>query len=378
MIRILVVILSLQIGNSQSYILSTIAGSNRVLDGHPGKTVPLRYPSGAAQDSSGNAYFADSDDNRIRKIDTNGIVTTIAGTGEAGFSGDGDGATKAKLNGPQGLKLDSKGNLFFGDYNNNRVRKIVLATGIISTVAGNGKFPYSGDGAAATAAGLDPYDIAVDNSGNLYIADYFNNRIRRVSAFDQTISTISGTGIPGDGDNGPADQAPLNGPRGISVSSTGFLYFVDEGNNRVKRVDLAQNKITTAIGSGAFGFGSPSLDGDGGLATKTRLLLPFSTAVETNGNVLLTSAVEVWRLTIGDGNIHFIAGSDSLGFSGDGGVPTTAKFYFPMYVSSAPNGDVLLTDIGNQRVRRIHQGVLDTIAGTTIADNIAATTAFLN
>src|SRR5579885_3654231 len=171
MIRSIFCLLIAQISFAQSYTTTTFAGSPRLLDGHPAKSVPLRYPYGAAQDSSGNVYFADSDDNRIRKVDPQGIISTIAGTGEAGFGGDGDQATKAKLKSPQGIKLDGKGNLYIADYNNNRVRKLVLATGVITTVAGNGNFHYSGDGGKATDAGLDPYDIAVDSSGNLYIAD---------------------------------------------------------------------------------------------------------------------------------------------------------------------------------------------------------------
>ena len=134
---------------AQSYLTTTFAGSSRILDGHPGKTVPLRYPIGTGQDSAGNAYFADRDDNRIRKVDTNGTISTVAGTGLAGFTGDNGPATQATLNGPQGIKLDGKGNLFIADYLNNRVRKVVLSTGIITTVAGNGNYHYSGDGQSA-------------------------------------------------------------------------------------------------------------------------------------------------------------------------------------------------------------------------------------
>src|SRR5579862_5243941 len=221
---------------AQSYLATTVAGSNRLLDGHAAKTVPLRYPNGVAQDSAGNAYLADADDNRVRKVDTSGIITTIAGNGTAGFSGDNGPAAQAALNFPQGIKLDGKGNLFIADYGNHRVRKIVLATGVITTVAGNGNSRYSSDGGSATSAGMDPFDIAVDTAGNLYIADYVNNRVRKVSAANGTISSIAGTGIAGDGDNGPANQAALSNPRGISVDANGIVYFLDEGNNRVKRI----------------------------------------------------------------------------------------------------------------------------------------------
>ncbi|GEM_PF-788267 len=370
--------LAAQFSYSQSYLTTTVAGSNRLLDGQPAKTVPLRYPYGIAQDSAGNVYFADSDDNRIRKVDANGIISTVAGTGQAGFSGDGGPAIKAELDSPQGVKLDGKGNLYIADYNNNRVRKIVLATGVITTIAGSDDYHYSGDGKIATSAGLDPFDIAVDSAGNVYVADYFNNRVRKVSATDGTISTIAGTGVPGDGDNIAATQAALYGPRGISVDASGFVYFLDEVNNRIKRIDQANNKISTVAGTGDFGYGEPQLDGDGGLATKAFLTFPYSTAIDSNGNLLITCVVEVWRVTLADGKIHFIAGSDSQGFGGDGGAPTSAKFLVPLYIAGAPNGDILLADVGNQRIRRIHNGIIDTLAGTSILDNISATTAFLN
>jgi uncharacterized protein (TIGR03437 family) len=330
------------------------------------------------QDAAGNAYFADSADNRIRKVDTSGNISTVAGTGVAGYDGENGKATGAAFDGPQGIALDTKGNLYIADYNNSVVRKVVLSTGITTTVAGMyGKFRYSGDGGPATSAGMDPYDVAVDAAGNLYISDFFNNRIRKVSASDQTISTIAGTGIPGDG-GGPATQAALNGPSGVSVDASGFVYFVDYYNNTVKKIDQVANKISVFAGTGDFGFGTPQFDGDGGLATKAFLAIPENTIVEANGNILIDCIVELWRVTVADGKIHFVAGSDSLGFSGDGGLASTAKFAGMLQVAAAPNGDILIADVGNFRVRRIHNNVVNTLAGTTILDNIPATSAFLN
>lgn len=363
---------------AQSYTASTYAGTDRLLDGHAANSVPLRYPWGMAQDAAGNIYFADDDDNRVRMVDVHGNISTVAGNGVPGFSGDGDKAINAELNGPQGIRLDGKGNLFIADYNNNVVRKVVLSTGIITTVAGNGDFHYSGDGGAAVSAGVDPFDVAVDAAGNLYIADYINNRIRKVSAADQTIATIAGINAPGDGETGPATQAALYGPAGISVDANGSVYFVDSGNNTVKKINQAANTISVFAGNGNFGFGEPSFDGNNGPATKASLLLPFNTAVESNGNVLIDCVVELWRVTVADGTIHFIAGSDTLGFAGDGGLALDAKFAVMLYASSAPNGDVLIADVGNFRVRNIHNNVVNTVAGTTILDNIPAATAFLN
>jgi uncharacterized protein (TIGR03437 family) len=363
---------------AQSYTTKTYAGSDRLLDGHAANTVPLRYPWGTAQDAAGNIYISDNDDNRIRKVDLNGNISTVAGNGVSGYSGDGSQAIDAMLSGPQGIRLDGQGNLFIADYNNNVIRKVVLSTGIITTVAGNGNFVYSGEGGPALSAGLDPYDLAVDGAGNIYIADYYNNRIRKVSAANQTISTIAGIGIPGDGENGPANQAAVNGPIGISVGSTGFVYFVDSGNNLVKKIDQSANKISVAAGNGNFGFGEPSFDGDGGPATQASLAIPFSTAIDSNGNLLIDCIVELWRVNISDGTIHFLAGSDTIGFAGDGGLAIDAKFAGMLYASAAPNGDILIADVGNFRVRRIHNSVVNTVAGTTILDNIPATTAFLN
>jgi uncharacterized protein (TIGR03437 family) len=363
---------------AQSYTISTYAGTARLLDGHPANTVPLRYPWGMAQDAAGNIYFADDDDNRVRHVDLNGIISTVAGNGVPGYSGDGGQAVSASLNGPQGIRLDGNGNLFIADYNNNVIRKVVLATGIISTVVGNGNFQYSGDGGSATSAGIDPYDLAIDGAGNLYIADYYNSRIRKVSAATQNISTIAGINAPGDGETGPANQAALDGPVGISVDASGSVYVVDSYNNTVKKINQSTNTISVFAGSGNFGFGEPSYDGDGGPATKAALALPFSTAVEADGNVLIDCIVELWRVTVADGTIHFIAGSDTLGFAGDGGLALDAKFGGMLYASSAPNGDILIADVGNFRVRNIHNNVLNTVAGTTILDGVMATAAFLN
>ncbi len=363
---------------AQSYLTTTFAGSSRLLDGHPANTVPLRYPWGIVQDASGNVYFADTSDNRVRRVDPTGIISTVAGNGQPGYSGDNGPATSAQLRGPQGIALDSKGNLFICDYQNEVVRKVVLATGVISTVVGNTRFNYSGDGGAATAAGIDPYDIAVDTAGNLYISDFYNNRIRKVSATAQTISSLAGITTPGDGDNGPANQAALDGPLGISVDAGSNVYFVDFNNNRVKMINQAANHISTVAGSGNFGTGEASLDGDGGKATQANLYLPFSTAIEPNGNLLVESVFELWRVTVADGNIHFVSGNPSVGFAGDGSAASSAVFAVPIFVAAAPNDDILISDVGNFRIRRIHNGVINTLAGTAILDNIPATSAFLS
>ena len=364
---------------AQSYTATTVAGVSRLLDGNAAITVPLRAPWGAAQDAAGNIYIADRFDNRIRKVGTDGKISTIAGIGVAGFSGDGGPAPAAKLNSPQGLHLDGQGNLFIADYNNQRVRKLALSTGVITTVAGNGTLQASGDTGSATDAGVDPYDITLDSAGNLYIADYLNSRIRKVDATTGKITTIAGTGVPGyGGDNGPANIAAIDSPNCIAVDAQGAVYFGDIFNNVVRRVDPKTGIINAFAGTGDFGFADSRLDGDNGPATKALLILPIGLAVEPTGNVILVTEYEFWRITVADGKIHVINVDTSIGFSGDGNVLSSAVFGFVEYVSVADNGDMLFSDTGNFRVRRVHSSILNTVAGTAIPDGIPATQAFLN
>ena len=359
---------------AQSYTMKTVAGTSRLQDGSPATSVPLRSPYGVAQDATGNVYVADSRDNRVRRVGLDGNITTIAGTGVAGFSGDIGPATKAKLDSPRAIRLDGKGNLYIADYYNSRVRKVALSTGVITTVAGSGDFRAAGDNGPARQAGLDTDDIAVDGDGNLYIADFFNNRIRKVTAADGNIKTIGGIGIAGDaGDTGKAVQAALDGPTGISVDAQGMVYFADYYNNRVRKIDQKSGMITTVAGTGDLGN-----SGNEGPATNATLLIPLSTSVEPDGNLLILTVFFLRRVTIADGNIHAVAGNTSIGFAGDGGGVAGAQFAVPRYVSAAANADILLADSGNYRVRRIHAGILSTVAGTTISDNIPAASAFLN
>jgi trimeric autotransporter adhesin len=366
---------------AQSYRMTTVAGSSRLGDGNLATTVPLRYPYGVAQDVAGNIYFADASDNRVRRVGTDGKISTIAGTGVAGFSGDGGPATQAMFDSPQAIRLDAKGaNLYVADYNNHRVRVLALASGTVTTLAGNGSVKYSGDIGPAIQIAIDVDDIAIDAAGNLYIADYFNSRIRKVSAANGTISTIAGVANPGNGgDFGPAVQAAINGPTGISIDAQNNVYFVDSNNNRVRKINQGNGIITNFAGTGGFGYGEPDLDGNGGQAVNAFMVIPFSTTVEPNGNVLILCLFELWRVFASDGSIHFIAGSDTLGFAGDGGPAMAAKFAVPIYVAAAPNDNILLADVGNYRVRRIDSsGNVNTVAGTSILDGIPATTAFLN
>jgi sugar lactone lactonase YvrE len=225
-------------------IITTVAGrgsgcagqTDSVGDGCPATSAQLNGAEGIAVDGSGNLYIADRNNSRIRIVTPDRIITTVAGNGTAGYSGDGGAATGAEVNGPYGVAVDGSGNLYISDQNNQYIRK-VDTSGIITTIAGNGTASYNGDNIAATSAAVNyPYDLAVDGAGNLYIADYENNRIRRVAP-DGIITTVAGTGIYGyDGDNIPATSAELNSPAGVAVDGAGHLYIADEANDRIRKV----------------------------------------------------------------------------------------------------------------------------------------------
>jgi sugar lactone lactonase YvrE len=276
-----------------------------------------------------------------------------------------------------GVRLDGKGNLFIADWDNYRIRKVVLSTGVVTTVAGNGIGKYSGDGGPATQAGVDMGDLAVDRDGNLYIADFGNDRIRKVTAANGTIATVAGTVAFGfSGDNGPALLAKLSGPTGVSVDPQGVLYFADTFNLRVRKVDQSTGIISTVAGNGNF-----ANTGDETLAASAAgLLISISTAVEANGDLLILTLTELRRVTMADGKIHQVAGSTTTrGNSGDGGPASAALFGDPQYVTIAQNGGILVADNGNFKVRRIRANSIETVAGRNpVALDIPATSVFLN
>ncbi len=274
-------------------IITTIAGvgpggSGNMGDGGQATAARLIYPQGVIADSTGNVYFADSDSPRIRKINTAGIISTIAGTKVAGFSGDGGPATAAQLSGPNDLFMDKNGNIYFTDVLNYRVRKI-NTSGIISTIAGTGISGFSGDGGPATAAQLGySYYITIDKVGNLYIGDDSTARIRKVSATG-IISTVAGTGVVGTvsaGDGGPATSAVLGLVYGLATDNVGNLYYSEEVDGRIRKIDFATGIINTVVGDGtvcAFG-------GDGGPATQAKLCAPNGISIDKHGNLYINDA----------------------------------------------------------------------------------------
>jgi NHL repeat len=267
-------------------IIHTVAGigaGGYSGDGGMATNAGLTSPSSVAVDGFGNFYISDQGDNRIRKVDTNGIITTLAGTNSTGFSGDGGLAANAKLSSPTGVAVDGSGNLFIADWHNNRIRKI-STNGFITTVAGTNAAGFTGDGGLAVNAKLSTSSTAeaVDGFGNLFIADSGNNRIRKVDT-NGIITTFAGTNSAGfSGDGGAATNASLNHPQGVAADAYGDVFISDSSNNRIRMVDASGN-ITTVAGTGGTGYA-----GDGGPATNANIFNPTGLGVDFYGNVYVT------------------------------------------------------------------------------------------
>jgi len=404
-------------------IISTYAGigsSGYSGDGGPATSASLNQPTGVAADSSGNLYIADRKNNRIRQVSPSGIITTFAGNGQAGFSGDGGAATSAMLNGPLAVTLDSAGNLYIADTLNNRIRKI--SGGIITTVAGNGVGNYSGDGGAALSVPVfSPSGINVDFTGNLYIAT--GGGIRKVTPAG-IINTIAGGNEGGfTGDGGQAVNGSLSGPSGSVVDSMGNLYIADSNNCRVRKVNTS-GVLSTIAGNCNFKFA-----GDGGPATSANLDEPQGVGVDPSGNLYIsdtggffhrirkvtpagTMSTFAGSGTLGDscsadgvaaasadigsisqvafdaaGSVYFAmqcssrvvkvgsnglivtvaGGTGNFGFSGDGGPATSAGMNGPTGVAFDGSGNLYIADTGNARIRKVSGGIISTFAGNGTA-----------
>jgi uncharacterized protein (TIGR03437 family) len=329
--------------------ISTVAGNGVYSysgDGGPATSAQFNSPQAVAVDAAGNLYIADTGNNVVRQVTAKGIVTTIAGTGTAGFGGDNGAATSAQLNAPQGIAVDSAGNVYVADTANSRVRKI--SNGTITTVAGSGTVGYGGDGGAAASAQLNtPVGLAFDKGGNLYIADLGNNVIRKVST-SGSISTVAGNGSQGySGDNGLATLAQLNGPESVAVDSAGNLYIADTLNSAVREVTAGGTILTVA------GTGFPGYSGDGHLATAAQLGSPTAVAVDSAGNVYIADSGARIRKVFSAGVIVTIAGTGIRNYTGDGGAATSATMNGATGISMDANGDLFLADASNNAIREL-------------------------
>jgi trimeric autotransporter adhesin len=361
----------------------TIAGGG-IGDNGAASAARLLYPAGVAVDGAGNIYIADQGNNRIRKIAAGtGAIITVAGNGAGGYAGDNGAATDAMLYGPRGIAVDGNGDLYIADYYNNCVRKVATATGIITTVAGNGTAGFSGDNGPASEATLSgPTGVAVDVSGNLYIADQGNNRVRKVSAETGAIATVAGNGTAGySGDNGAATEASLSLPAAVTIDSAGNLYIADQGNHRIRKVSEKEGIITTVAGNGTAGY-----SGDNGAAVLAGLNAPSGVAIDAAGNIIIAdrSNDRIREVFAGTGVIVSISGMGTSGYSGDKGAALTAAMNRPSAVAIGRDGNIYIADQENYVVRKVigGSGVIVTVAGGSgtdfSGDNGPATAAGIN
>jgi uncharacterized protein (TIGR03437 family) len=332
-------------------VITTVAGGDftggTVLATNPW----LLCPVAVAIDSANNLFIAEEGTNRIREV-TNGVITTVAGGGLAGYNGDNIPVTVAELNSPTGIAVDAAGNLYIADQLNNRIRKV--SNGVITTVAGNGTAGYNGDSIPATSSELNnPYGVAVDAAGNLYIADSGNNRIRMVSG--GVITTVAGSGTQGfSGDNGPAASADLNDPLGVVMDTAGNLYIGDTGNGRVRKV--AGGVITTVAGGGILlGNDTPALG--------AQFNYPSGVATDSAGSLYVADSNNNLIRKITNGVITTVAGNGTLGYSGDNGPATSAQLNHPIAVAADSAGNLYVSDTNNQRIRKVSGGIITTVAG---------------
>ncbi len=333
-------------------IITTIAGNGRAGyggDNGPALKASLNFPAGLCHDPAGNLYVADRNNHRVRRIDASGIITTVAGTGTPDWGGDGGPAVEAHLNYPSDLVCDGKGNLYISDRSNNRIRK-VDSKGVISTIAGLGLPEFGGDFGLATDAFLKyPFGIDLDQKGNLFIADRGNNRIRKVDP-QGIITTVAGDGTHFfAGDYGPATRASLAYPTDVVVDNRGNLYIADRNNNRIRRVDPL-GIMTTVMGIGRYEY-----NGDNEIASETSLHLPFALTLSHDEKLIIVDRnhFRVRSMDLKTHSIATLAGNGNSWFRGDGGPGTGATLEFPSGIGVDSKGNIIFSDKMNNRLRFI-------------------------
>ncbi|MCU1237827.1 MAG: repeat containing protein, partial [Candidatus Solibacter sp.] len=390
-----------------TFHIDTVAGSGRNGDNGPAISAQFSSLNGVAVDRLGNLYLSDTDNHRVRKISAAGVVTTIAGNGLPGFSGDGLPGPNAQLNSPYGLALDTAGNLYIADFGNQRVRR-VSNDGTITTVAGTGRRASSADGAAPLDTSLlSPRNVAVDAKGNLYIAEFEGHRVRRLTP-DGKFTTVAGTGIAGPGGDGfAAVKAQLNCPAGLAFDRAGAVYIADSGNNVIRKI-YADNTIGTVVGrtpgtqlfspqsvavdqtgniyvgdstfrvalyttAGKWiqyaGNGAPTFSGDGGPAKDAALAAVNDIVADPNGGLYIADSVRLRRVAT-DSLIQTVAGDAYVHAVGDGLPAASALLHQPSAIALDSAGSLYIADTGTQRIRQVTQlGVMTTLTGTGVASH---------
>jgi hypothetical protein len=361
--------------------VQTIAGGGP--NNLPALKSSLGTPAAVDIDGAGNVYVVDLYSERVFRVDTTGNVTHVAGNGShgglIGYSGDGGPAISANLTYPTGVAVDRFGNVFIAERSNCRIRKVSAQTGIISDVAGTGTCWYSGDGGPATSAALnDPSDVAVDSSGNLFIADTWNCLIREVSASTGIISTLAGT--PPDltgllhcgnsGDGGPAISSKVGFVNGLAVDGFGNIFLADPSSCVIRKISASAGIISTPVGAA----GTCGYSGDGGLATSATLNAPYGVVVDRSGNIFIadTSNCVIRKVSSSNAQISTVAGDYTLGcgYSGDGISATSAQLNHPYGVALDTSGDIFIADYNNSVIREVSAstGTISTFAGVTVPD----------
>ncbi len=359
-------------------------------DGGPATSARLNLPTGLALDGVGNLFIADTENHRVRRVDAaTGVITTTAGTGHGAYGGDGGLATGAQLFRPRGVALDGSGNVFIADAYNHRVRRVDAASRVITTVAGTGELGAEGDGGLATAAQLaGPARVATDAAGNLFIAEELASRIRRVDVQSRIITTYAGSVSGGNseggtGDGGLATSASFNSPWDVTFDSAGNLFIADTWGHRIRRVDATTRIVTTVAGAGSPS--NPGFSGDGGPATAAELAYPMGVAVDQAGNLFIADSANrrLRRVDAASGIIGSYTAREGFGYSGDGAAATAAQLHAPGGAAADADGNVFIADTWNHVVRRVSpKGVISTVVGTgaegSVGDGEHATAAQLS
>ncbi len=356
-ISLLILCLANQIVHGQT--ITTIAGNGTAAylgDGGPAISAQVQVPARICTDTFGNIYFLDLLNSAVRKIDVTGNINTIAGSATNGYFGDGGAAVDALLNYPFGIASDLTGNIYIADQLNQRIRKIDAGSGLISTVAGNGIPGFSGDDSLATNAKLKmPASVALDDSGNIYIADQYNNRVRKISISGNIITTIAGTGIAGAlGDGSLAVNAQIDSPISVAVDHSYNVYIADYKNAKVRKIDAVTKNISTFAGTGVYGY-----SGDNGLAANAQLKLPADLQTDVLGNLYIADedASVIRKINLSNDTITTIAGTGVGGYNGDGIPATSAKINYPIGACTNYLGNIVyISDKVNSRIRKVSSG----------------------